>query len=367
MSGDPDFILRINGQDVSAYAQEWELIDDEEHMSEITVKLGNPDLKFSGMFDYGQDLEIRFGYFGGLSGKAYLPVADVEEDYPDKALCTITIKGRDESAKMSGGKCKGNLGSGDPRDGLKAKLQDIGLKAKIQGQGQPTGKTGPMNENCAEYIHRVVATLRDGSQDSGGGSDPSSPVASDEGKEAKAPAKGHQFSSHERNPTKGKGRDNNRSKNDHGKHGGEPITGTLELTGYPSLRAKGTVTILGVGSKASGTYYVKKCHHHWALGKGFTTKADLVRGGSGKGDAGSNPPMVGYSDIWNKGTIYLGPRKLDGESQGTFTYGQGQDTMSFKYKCAPQKNRHGAEKAGEGHGIDPRARHKTFITNQAGG
>ncbi|MEW6352508.1 MAG: hypothetical protein AB1646_25965 [Thermodesulfobacteriota bacterium] len=349
MEADPDFLITINGQDVVPYCMEWEFVDDEEDMSEITIKLGNPDMKLSGKFKYDQDLEIRFGYAGQLSGKAYLPVAEVEEDYPTGAEPAITVKGRDESSKMAGGKDKGMKGEGDDSRGCHDALTDAGLTGDVQGSGTKHKKMPVANENPHERVCKYGQNLR--TKGAGGSGGPSSPL------DGKGNDKGHQFSSACRIPEGGEDRDTNRGENQEGKHGGEPITGTLELKGFPTLRAKKCVTMLGVGPEASGEYYVKKCAHKWGLGKGYKTTADLIRGGSGKGSAGSNPPTVMYADIWKKSSIYIGPRKMSGGSQATFEYGKGEHLVNFKYHCKPQQQRHGGEpKKSKGEGLDPRKR-----------
>jgi phage protein D len=350
MSGQPDFIITINGQDMTKFCQEWSFTDDEEGQSEIQVQLGNPNMRFSGVFDYGQDLFIRFGYDGNLQGAAYLPIAEVEEVYPTGSELAILVVGRDESAKLSGGKKKGVKGKSD-EDILGKAAKEEGVRlATEEFEGTKHKKAYAMNENPRELAAKFARNGK--SKKSGGGTQPKSPF------DKQGP--GYLFSSAERIPEDGEDRDRHRGTNHSNQHKNEPITGTLELKGYPTLRAKANVAILGVGPKASGTYYVKKAKHQWSVSTGFrTSNADLIRAGSGKGDAGTEPPIVMYADIWNKGEIYLGPRKMDGPPQATFVYGEGKDLIKFTYHLAPQLNRHAGE-GSEGAGIDLRDKGEAY-------
>jgi phage protein D len=353
MDQQPDFIITINGQDVSQYARRFSFTDDEEGQSEIEVELGNPDMKLSGQFDYEEDLQIRFGYQGNMSGMAYLPIAEVKESYKTKGEDTITVIGRDESSKMSGGKEKGVKGK-DKTDMemVKRAAKEAGMKAAGEnaGDGGKHTKALVCNENLWEQAKKFARCVPKKGGSSSGGNQPKSPF--------KSGGKGQTFSSAERLPKGGKDRDKNRGGNHENSHASEPVTGTLRLKGYPTLKAKSNVTVVDFGGKASGTYYVKKAQHEWQIGGNFVTVASLVRGGSGKGGAGGDPPTVMYADVWKKGELYFGPRKMDGGSQGTFRRGDGY-VIDFEYHLKPQKDRHGGE-GSEGEGLDDRDKGEAF-------
>jgi hypothetical protein len=149
----------------------------------------------------------------------------------------------------------------------------------------------------------------------------------------------------------GKDRAKNRQNNQGGQDSQAPITATLKLRGFPTLRAKSNADIVGVGSENSGTYYVKKVKTEFK-GKGLLGTAELTRGGTGKGGVGGSAPMVMYANIWKRGEMYCGPRKTDGETQATFTYGMDQHWMGLKVKIKPQKSKGGGEpKKGKSEGL----------------
>jgi hypothetical protein len=104
---DPDFIITIDGEDIIEYLDEWEIEDKEEGTSTITVKLVNPDMRLSGRYKVGQNIEIRFGYTMDMSQKATLPVMEIEEEYRTGGELVVKVVGRDPTSKMGGGKKRG--------------------------------------------------------------------------------------------------------------------------------------------------------------------------------------------------------------------------------------------------------------------
>jgi hypothetical protein len=55
--------------------------------------------------------------------------------------------------------------------------------------------------------------------------------------------------------------------------------------------------------------------------------------------------VIAYADIYKDKTVYIGPRKLDDESQAEFTYGDGTYVQHFMYKKSSQDGRRGGDKA----------------------
>ena len=373
LKGDPDWIIKI-GSTVITECIEWEFTDDEKDQSEIRVLLPNQENTMDGKFRYGMDMTIRFGYTGEMSPEAYLPVAEIGSDFPADKGMTIEVIGRDESSKMSGGNNKGNQGKGDDKIQLKQTLKANSLEMTGDTKGGDSGCKG----SCYNESDKALAyRLGNGLSGSGGGGDaqpgPQSPLAD----EKSSPMEGAGVNRHDGFTSStsgdwagdGKGnadRAKNRQGNKSGQNSQAPITAQLKLRGFPTLRAKGNVTIVGVGQEHSGDYYVKKVRHEWK-GKGFITTADLIRGGTGKGGVGGSSPIVMYADIWNKGQMYVGPRKSNGESQATFHYGNDDHWMGFKVKVKPQPQRGGGEpKKGKGEGLLLKQRLKHTSTSIGG-
>lgn len=80
MSIDPDFIITINGENVTRYTHEWKFTDSEKKAS-LEVTLKNPDQVLSNKFDTGQDVSIIFGYVGNMGEKVEMTIKKYEEGY----------------------------------------------------------------------------------------------------------------------------------------------------------------------------------------------------------------------------------------------------------------------------------------------
>jgi hypothetical protein len=95
MGFDPDFIITINGEDVTKYTSHWKLTDDEKK-STLAVSIQNPDQKWSNKFDVGQSVEIIFGYVGNMGEKVKMKIKVLEESYSvDPAHDYISVIGVD--------------------------------------------------------------------------------------------------------------------------------------------------------------------------------------------------------------------------------------------------------------------------------
>lgn len=154
--GDPDFIITVDGIDITPLTTSWKLQDGEEGAGEITVTIINPDLALGGCFGYGQKLEMRFGYQGQLSPKASVDVVKIEEKYPTGSVPTIVITGRDDMYKMCGGAKRESLkkGPGDKKikgkEALEKLVKDAGLTPKVTAP-QDTEYRAPSLINESPY------------------------------------------------------------------------------------------------------------------------------------------------------------------------------------------------------------------------
>jgi hypothetical protein len=357
MDGDPSWIISVGGGSITD-CLEWEMTEQEKESSHLTVSIGNPEMRNSGKYKYGKEMEIRFGYDGMMSEPAHFKVAEVTERYPTGKGPIITVTGKDASQKMGGGGNKGNHSKKgeDSKEALKKALEAQGLKLEGDAQGTKDGcGTAAMNESDRALAFRLGNGMSGGMSDtSGGGAGPISPLAGDSNGSAGDADRSGGFTYPAAAKWAGDGKageaDKNRGKNHGGRQSQDQVKGKLVLKGFPALRAKRTVTVLGVGPEASGEYYVKKCTHSWKPGQGYLTSAELSRGGTGPGGVGGSPPMVMYADIWKKDTMYLGTRQTNAGAQCIFTYGEGRHLIEFEMKVAPQENRGGGEGGGGGGG-----------------
>ena len=157
---------------------------------------------------------------------------------------------------------------------------------------------------------------------------------------------GFTTSSADRLPKGGKGRDDARAQNHEKRSNSDTVTASLTLRGFPTLRAKRDITITNAGAAITGQYYVKKVRHGWQRGQGYlTSNLDLIQSKGQDGDRSKDcdEPVI-YGDLYDRGEIYVGPRKIGRESQTTFTWGDGNWIIKLRWKFDAQSNRGGNEK-----------------------
>jgi hypothetical protein len=136
--------------------------------------------------------------------------------------------------------------------------------------------------------------------------------------------------------------DANRANNARNRASQDRITGTIELSGVPILKAGLCINVLNVGPRASGKWYVKTVDHEWDSVKGYTTSASLLRNQlptagksqkSGKSPEKTGSPVTIRADIYKRGDVIVAPRDLDAEVQETFTYGDS-DLRVISFSCS---------------------------------
>jgi len=225
-----------------------------------------------------------------------------------------------------------------------------------------------------------IKALNEGLKDSGKGNSPA-PLAIRQAGDDKKGAKSPDNSI-----------DNNRATNQRNQASSANITGILSILGYPGLKAGEGVTILNVGSSASGLWYVKSVIHKWDKASNYTTTASLLRaevdqkgskGGSGGSGSGSGsaavsaaqsnmgipnkqggPPII-HGDIRKQGkNVTVKQRDLNAPSQATFTYGDGSWIVGFSWTIASPK-RHGANKGSSTRAIHQDSKQNSTTVNAA--
>jgi hypothetical protein len=137
-------------------------------------------------------------------------------------------------------------------------------------------------------------------------------------------------------------------RNNQKKAGNTVISGTLECIGHPGIEAKKCITVLNVGSEASGKWYVKKCSQRYNVKSGYHTFCELMRATLGKDGQPIEQPVVMYANIYEKDSVTIKCRDVDAESQATFTFGQppeGGDELliDFTYSIKLQRGRGAGE------------------------
>ena len=103
MSIDPDFIITINGDDVTRYVNNWVLTDKEKGTSTLLVVLKNPDQILSDKYDTGMVVSIIFGYVDNMGDKVTMDIKKYEESYSvEEKKDFISVTGMDALDALTG-------------------------------------------------------------------------------------------------------------------------------------------------------------------------------------------------------------------------------------------------------------------------
>ncbi|MGC8718143.1 MAG: hypothetical protein ACP5RW_09135 [bacterium] len=121
MDRDVDFVITIDGEDVTDRVVEWSLRDVDEGMSSARVVVSNVDGSLS--VSTGAKLEMRFGYVGDLSDQVELDIRSVHEEFSVNRPRTVVVTAHDVTWMLNGGNVKGDVseGTGD----IGKSIQDI--------------------------------------------------------------------------------------------------------------------------------------------------------------------------------------------------------------------------------------------------
>jgi hypothetical protein len=353
-----NFYTTINGNNFTPYLISWQLDDVDDGISTLRVTLGNPDGIISGYVKPELEVTHRYGYWDGrMSKPVTMKIKDLTEDYPTQQACTISFTAYDCTERLVGSTHAGNSDEGADLSKLLESLLEGGKitpDVKVESPKNMPEKTSLHNMNNHSAIRWIMNSAKCKGQGGGGGGG-QTPIAGQPEVTA-----GDSFKNAESVDGDRSGQaladslfaeiDKVRLNNVKKRARADTITGKLEIVGHPGIEAKKCITILNVGPEASGKWYVKKSSQRYDTGKGYTTHLDLLRANVGKDGKPEEQPMVMYAKIYEKDTVYIGCREIDGESQATFTYGQPDENgeelvMRFSWSIRTQQGRNAGEQA----------------------
>ena len=160
-SNDPDFVVTVDGMDVTPDCERWSISDNESEMSELSVTLENKDFKYSGLFGYENEIAIRFGYVGNYGPPASAIIASVNENLSTGGVPTITITGRDDRHKLCGGSERGKVKGETDREIIENVIKDKGLKPNVaQGTDTKHEKPNMENKNADQKIREHMSNVK---------------------------------------------------------------------------------------------------------------------------------------------------------------------------------------------------------------
>lgn len=363
----PNFFTSINGHNFTGYVLGWQLDDVDDGISTLTVNLANPDGIIAGYIRTESEVTHRYGYWDGrMSKPVVMKIKDLTENYPTQSACTIRITAYDCTERLVGVTHAGNSDNDTKfEEAIKSLLEGSKLKpeVKVESPKKLPENISLHNANSHAAIRWLMGHTK--CQGGGGGQGGETPISGQKEHDAGGKFKQAESVTGDRSPegqllSQLKELEEIRINNQKKKAGSSVITARLEVLGHPGIEAKKCVTVLNVGSQASGKWYVKKSSQQYSEGSGYKTILDLIRPSIGKDGKPVEQPVVMYAKIYEKDTVFVGCREIDGESQATFTYGQPEDgsdelVMSFSWSIKLQQSR----------GAGESAKSKAFAINEA--
>jgi hypothetical protein len=354
MSYDPDFLLIVNGADVTRSLMNWHLALSDKESCSLTFSVENQNSEYAGLFQINGQVIFCFGYADNIQPSITLDILSIAPEF-NTGTKSIKVTAYDQLHKLCNGSMKGCFKKGTKTDqAIKDTITacttctpNVNLTSP---NFEPNHRSASPGWNPIQNIY-YNANMSQASEDAGISSSyypdvPGAPSSFSGTFENgwRTPATSWKARTDSRNPdstTQNKDNtiDQNRNKNMNKNRNSRTVTAKLSLRGYPDLRPSACLTILNV-DEYSGVWYCNHVDHLWANGNNqYLTHAGLMCGEVGNtGGSGSNAPnpMIVSCDPF-KNQIYVGPRQTNAASQATFTYGVGEEVISFHPHITTEK------------------------------
>ncbi len=389
----PDFFISINGMNYTQFCRSWQLDDVEDGMSSLKVTLGNPDGLLGGYFTTENYITFRYGYWDGrMSKPVVMRIKDMDESYETDGPSLVSLTGYDVTERLVGVTHAGNSVKNPKAESLVESIIS-GIKAKadllIKGPDKMPERTPLHNMTSHASIRWLMGhtkckkdtmtddVLKPGNSyvddyweshagNAGAKIDVgSNPIGSQEGYTAGREFRAAESFTGDRSGEAQINRNFNdidqiKVRNRRNRAGNQVITARLDLTGHPGIEAKRCMTVLNVGTQASGKWYVTRSSQRWSVEAPFQASLELMRPSLDSKGKVTSQPVVMYARIYEPNVIFVGCREVDGPSQTTVVYGQpGSDgrplVRRFNWRIRLTRGR----SAGEG------AKMKTWAINEA--
>jgi hypothetical protein len=350
-----DFIVKVSGSEVTKLVSKWEVKEVDDGMSSCNIIVVNPDMKLSGVFQIGAEIEVVFGTPSDMSNTAKLDVVGVTENYNNKSL-SIEILGQDIIAKIDNKSQKGMFKKGTDavtaiKDTVEAAVNhkasvQVDLKSpsfnkdmKLPFCGTTWSVVGELANMCQTTSqYNAMSTMFDAKefnppasapkslcltgslfytgvgresrngekpdrgkdQSKGGGSSKTdAEIAADESALAAGGKMTYDYgSASDKNSV-----DNNRANAAQNASKGNSVRGDVTLLWSPGLRAKKGIELVNLGPENSGGWYVQTCIQGWEVGHGGSTKLHVMR---------SEPEQEQKEGTENKGSVDSAAKSAQG-------------------------------------------------------
>jgi phage protein D len=360
MSYDPDFLVVVDGTNVTQSVMDWNLSLPDNDSCTLSVTIENQNSEWAGLVKVNSQVSFLFGYVDNIQPMIMLDVLHVAPAF-ELGTKTIKFRGTDELHKLNSNSMKGCFKSGTDTAAVCKNIAkaytsytpDVNLTSpKFQKDFAPASPGWTPMQNIQYYSKMSrnpngnpnsswtpflpgPSSVQDfkGTLPQGNGSAPIQNNARIDNRDPKC-------SSSDQCGANTIDQNRNANMNQNKKAG--TVTAKLHLMGYPSLRPSQGVTVLNV-DEYSGAWYATQVNHSWEKGGNYFTDVTLQSGSPDCSDK-APAPMVISCDLFNK-SIYIGPRKTDAASQATFVYGSGDETISFHPVISTENKKKGASQS----------------------
>lgn len=135
---DPDFIIDVNGNNLTGEVMSWKLHHTDDGVSSITTTISNHDHLYSGLFNIDDEFTLIFGHQDNIGDKIEMVVRGVDEYYK-LGVPTITLTAKDYACELKEKNIKGHSKPGiKPKEAANKIAEKSG--AKDQKLEVDTGK-----------------------------------------------------------------------------------------------------------------------------------------------------------------------------------------------------------------------------------
>lgn len=136
MGRDPDFMITVDGEDLSKEAMAWDIHEVDDGISTISVIIANADMKYSGAIGFDGEISVMYGYADGEMDTVYANIKGITEHYA-MGTPTITIKGECAVSDLCEGSTQGHSKSNKPTEAMKDAAKAAGVNLEVKKMEDP--------------------------------------------------------------------------------------------------------------------------------------------------------------------------------------------------------------------------------------
>ena len=143
----PDFIVTLDGTDVTKDVNHWRIRDLEQGMSSFTVKLDNTDKKYIGKVSVNSNIAIRFGHFGNLSARIEMDVRKYKPRFSNGGQVMVIV-GLDCTYKLSKKTGRGHHKNAKIKENIEQLAKEARIAINAEKLKEPDDQQNQKKDEC---------------------------------------------------------------------------------------------------------------------------------------------------------------------------------------------------------------------------